>query len=183
MKLREAARLNEEPNVSDESPSSAQAAASSSPNLAASSVAQQERDFQKAVQPGSPISILIQSAKQPFLVAPRDTESLIKKLTAPRDRETGELLNKRGSVALKSIKEGKEPERESTIPGKTRSNEHGKVTTVENQKARIVAQMTANFPSGSPAVTDDEGKAQDGRKAYTLQSSSSGRAIPTRSSE
>lgn len=183
LNLREAAHLNEEPDAGDESPNSAQAAASSSPNLAASSVVQQERDFQKAIQPGSPISVLLQSANQPFLMVHRDNESLIKKLTATRERETGELLNKRGPVALKSIKEGKELDKEGTKAVKIPLIEPGKVTTVENQKARIVAQMTANFPTISPAVTDDEGKGKVvKRSSNLLQSSSSGRNVPLRSS-
>jgi serine/threonine protein kinase len=37
---------------------------------ATSSLAQQEREFQKAVQPGSPISALLSSARQPLMVAP-----------------------------------------------------------------------------------------------------------------
>jgi serine/threonine protein kinase len=41
-----------------------------STSSATSSLAQQEREFQKAVQPGSPISSLLSSAHQPLMVAP-----------------------------------------------------------------------------------------------------------------
>ena len=41
-----------------------------SASSATSSLAQQEREFQKAVQPGSPISALLSSARQPLMVAP-----------------------------------------------------------------------------------------------------------------
>jgi len=37
---------------------------------ATSSLTQQEREFQKAVQPGSPISTLLSLARQPLMVAP-----------------------------------------------------------------------------------------------------------------
>ncbi|KAH6908386.1 Pkinase-domain-containing protein [Coprinopsis sp. MPI-PUGE-AT-0042] len=43
------------------------------PRNIATSVAQQEKEFQKAVQPGSPISALLSSARQPLLVGPTAT--------------------------------------------------------------------------------------------------------------
>jgi hypothetical protein len=41
-----------------------------SASSATSSLAQQEREFHKAVQPGSPISALLSSARQPLMVGP-----------------------------------------------------------------------------------------------------------------
>ena len=58
---------------------------------AASSLAQQEKEFQKAVQPGSPISALLSSARQPLLVAPgtaRGEQPLLRKLQAARDAKS-----------------------------------------------------------------------------------------------
>lgn len=40
------------------------------PRTATSSIAQQEKEFQKAVQPGSPISALLSSARTPLVVGP-----------------------------------------------------------------------------------------------------------------
>ncbi len=41
-----------------------------------SSIAQKEKEFQKAVQPGSPISALLSSARQPLLVSASSTGGL-----------------------------------------------------------------------------------------------------------
>ncbi|KAG8820902.1 Cell cycle serine/threonine-protein kinase cdc5/MSD2, partial [Serendipita sp. 401] len=91
--IREAALLHDRPSDEEEDDLySVQAAKSSPPPpVPNTSFAQQEHEFQKAVQPGSPISVLLHSAKQPLVVAPRDSENLIKRLTAARERETGAL--------------------------------------------------------------------------------------------
>ena len=49
-----------------------------------SSIAQQEKEFLKAVQPGLPISVLLSSARQPLLMATNGTPEspLIRKLQA-----------------------------------------------------------------------------------------------------
>lgn len=166
--------LGEQPQSEEETPDSAQAVKSTSPALEKTSAAQQEREFQQAVQPGSPISILINSAKQPLVVAARDNEPLIKRLTASRERGSTELLTKRMMASsLKGIDEEKE---EAGSPSKKDAN---KKTTVENQKARIVAQMAATFPSVSPVLTEDEGKE---KRSSTLRSSSTASRQPTVSS-
>lgn len=169
--LREAALLGEQPQSDEEGPDSAQAVKSSSPALERTSAAQQEREFQNAVQPGSPISILLNSAKQPLVVAPRDSENLIKRLTASRERNSTDLLAKRAVSGLKGIQEEKEREKDKVTFIK---KDYGRKTAVENQKARIVAQMTATLPSASPVLTEDEGKEKDLKRSSTIQASSSG---------
>jgi cell cycle serine/threonine-protein kinase CDC5/MSD2 len=170
--VREAALLEEQAEEADEeTPESAEAVTSTSPANNAPTVAQQEREFQKAVQPGSPISVLLQSAQQPLLVAPRDNENLIKRLTASRERDMGVLVGaKRANAGLRTIQESGGERISKSI--KTQVKESDRVTTVENQKARIVAQMAATLPSASPDPEDLK-RSKQARKA--LQSSSSGR--------
>ncbi|KAG8835886.1 Cell cycle serine/threonine-protein kinase cdc5/MSD2 [Serendipita sp. 399] len=179
--IREAALLREQGSEEDEDAvDSAQAVKSSSPAVISTSAAQQERDFQKAVQPGSPISILLHSAKQPLVVAPRDSENLIKRLTAAREKEIGALTNsKRATTGLKGIHEEKEGETEGMAYLPKQPKEYGRSTVIENQKARIVAQMTATLPSASPAVTEDEGTGRVTRKQSQLSGSTRGSGIPT----
>lgn len=171
--LREAALLVDEPEE-EEGPDSAQAVAGSSPALTATSVAQQERDFQKAVQPGSPISVLLQSAKQPLVVAARDNENLIKRLTASRERDASAISSSRRPVAgLKGITEEKEPENDRVTALKRQPREFSRSTVVENQKARIVAQMTATLPASSSSGAEEDMK---GKKSLAA-SSSGGRPV------
>lgn len=174
LKIREAALLEEEADEEEESPESNDPAAATSAANVGPTVAQQERDFQKAVQPGSPISVLLQSAQQPLLVAPRDNENLIKRLTASRERETGALLSaKRANAGLRTIQENGGVKPSTSIKPQAKDND--RVTTVENQKARIVAQMAATLPRSSPDPTDELKKGKQVKK--TLQPSSSGNRI------
>lgn len=106
----------------------------------ASSLAQQEKEFQRAIQPGSPISALLSSARQPLVVAnspgPRTRESpLLRKLQAAAPRDSP----KRGRGAgLQNIAE--------EDPIYARSGADNQRKELDAQKARIVAQMA---PSGS----------------------------------
>ncbi|KAG8797390.1 Cell cycle serine/threonine-protein kinase cdc5/MSD2 [Serendipita sp. 398] len=180
--IREAALLHDRPSDEEEDDVySAQAAKSSPPPpVPNTSFAQQEHEFQKAVQPGSPISVLLHSAKQPLVVAPRDSENLIKRLTAARERETGALASsKRMTSGLKGIQEDKEGETDRVAFVKKPAREYGRSTVIENQKARIVAQMAGTLPSGSPAVTEDEGVGKSTKRQTSLSSSSRGTGIPT----
>ncbi|KAG8741040.1 Cell cycle serine/threonine-protein kinase cdc5/MSD2 [Ceratobasidium sp. 414] len=117
----------------------------------APSAVQQEREFQKAVNPGSPISALLSSARQPLLVAPHldgttpgtgqrpREQPLYRKLAAAAAAGTGpsSLANNgngaAGRGALRPLQEEQEPE-----PAPVRNNR-----ALETQKARIVAQMAA----------------------------------------
>ncbi|EKM57520.1 uncharacterized protein PHACADRAFT_115710 [Phanerochaete carnosa HHB-10118-sp] len=113
-------------------PSAPDPAASKLRNTTAS-LAQQEKEFQKAVQPGSPISALLSSARQPLLVAPATTrgeQPLFRKL------QTAKVEQARASPGR--------------IPREARLGEEGdpgnkaeelRKKELESQKARIVAQM------------------------------------------
>ncbi|KAG9119145.1 Cell cycle serine/threonine-protein kinase cdc5/MSD2 [Ceratobasidium sp. 392] len=112
----------------------------------APSAVQQEREFQKAVNPGSPISALLSSARQPLLVAPHldgttpgtgqrpREQPLYRKLAAAAAAGTGA-----GSVANngRGLRPLQEEEAEAE-PVPVRNNR-----ALETQKARIVAQMAA----------------------------------------
>ncbi|KZS96268.1 Pkinase-domain-containing protein [Sistotremastrum niveocremeum HHB9708] len=109
------------------------------------SAAQQERDFLKAVQPGSPISALLSSARQPLLVSagPSREPPLIRKLqSVQRDKPSP-----KSRLGLANIVEEREDDQ--------RKKE------LESQKARIVAQMapppsTVASTSPAPIEVDDE---------------------------
>ncbi len=105
----------------------------------ASSIAQQEKEFQKAVQPGSPISALLSSARQPLLVSASSTGN-------PRDR------NDRGGDVRDSplfIRKLQAAQRDSPLrrvakmdmDGAEDDETRARKKELESQKARIVAQM------------------------------------------
>lgn len=105
----------------------------------ASSIAQQEKEFQKAVQPGSPISALLSSARQPLLVSASTTGNV-------RDR------NDRGADVRDSplfIRKLQAAQRDSPLRRVAKVNADGaeddetraRKKELESQKARIVAQM------------------------------------------
>lgn len=129
-------------------------------------LAQQEREFKKAVQPGSPISALLGAARQPLLTnagapAGQREQPLIRKLqaVAKEGRSTSRALQEsqissltsstmgNGNVRsrpadLHNIEEENEPE--------TKEEAWMRRKELEAQKARIVAQMTAE-PSAQSA--------------------------------
>ena len=117
-------------------------------NSLTSSFAQQEKEFQKAVQPGSPISALLISARQPLLVAPSNAtreSPLLRKLQAAA-RENGKSPGRTASGklgALQGIEEEEMVGREEEVRKKE----------LESQKARIVAQMV---PVGNSPMDDME---------------------------
>ncbi|KAF8578980.1 Pkinase-domain-containing protein [Ramaria rubella] len=113
------------------------------------SIAQQEREFQKAVQPGSPISALLNSARQPLIVS-----------TSPSSREGGGLMRKlnnpppvSGKTKPSIVSPLKAPltdireEEDGEEPGKPNRE-------LESQKARIVAQMVPS--SSSSELPEDQ---------------------------
>ena len=101
----------------------------------ASSIAQQEKEFQKAVQPGSPISALLSSARQPLLVSASSTGNL-------RDRNDA-----RDSPLF--IRKLQAAQRDSPLRRVAKMDADGgedeetraRKKELESQKARIVAQM------------------------------------------
>ncbi|KAH9923446.1 Pkinase-domain-containing protein [Epithele typhae] len=107
-----------------------------------SSLVQQEKEFQKAVQPGSPISALLSSARQPLIVAQQATpggkpeQPLLRKLQAAKDP----------SMSAASVKSPTRGEQEDEFEARVKEI---RTKEIESQKARIVAQMVPAVPSGA----------------------------------
>lgn len=116
-----------------------------------SSIAQQEKEFQKAVQPGSPISALLSSARQPLVMSTNAVKEspLFRKLQAAKDAKSP-LRNVRTARGLQDIEE------EDDAPRGTREKIHDqqRQKELESQKARIVAQMAP--VTGTAAHHPDE---------------------------
>jgi cell cycle serine/threonine-protein kinase CDC5/MSD2 len=108
-----------------------------SKSVSKSTIARQEREFQRAVQPGSPISVLLSSARQPFMMAGEAVREkgnqLFRKLAnAGREQE------------LNGVNEAEEETPFTTSPEKAKEKEKERDAgrkRLESQKARIVAQM------------------------------------------
>jgi len=116
-------------------------------NSMTSSIAQQEKEFQKAVQPGSPISALLSSARQPLLVSTNGTREspLLRKLqaAAPPAKSPARA---RGGRGLQNIEE--EEDTAALRGTRMKAENEARKKELESQKARIVAQMVpGNAPS------------------------------------
>ena len=112
-----------------------------------SSLAQQEKEFQRAVQPGSPISALLGAARQPLLVAPltgQRGEPLLRKLQAAKAEARSPARPSR-FAGLQNIVEREEDEEARKAEQRTKE--------LESQKARIVAQMV---PAAGPGGLRDD---------------------------
>lgn len=100
-----------------------------------STIQQQEKEFQKAIQPGSPISALLSSARQPLVMGVSQS---------PPDN-VGAVPNPKESALLRKLQAAKEsPLRRNYINADEEPNaEDDKKARkeLEAQKARIVAQM------------------------------------------
>ncbi|KAF7968335.1 hypothetical protein HWV62_30957 [Athelia sp. TMB] len=123
-------------------------------NSMTSSIAQQEKEFQKAVQPGSPISALLSSARQPLLMSTNGTREspLLRKLqaAAPATKSPGRAARARG---LQNIAE--EDDIAATRGPRVRAEDESRKKELESQKARIVAQM-APPSAATPTFGRDE---------------------------
>ncbi|KAL1746761.1 kinase-like domain-containing protein [Schizophyllum fasciatum] len=102
-----------------------------------SSIAEQEKEFQRAVLPGSPISALLSSARQPLMMgngsaAPRESP-LFRKLQAAAAASAGKETPRKGH--LRNISE------EDDANAALRREDELRQKELESQKARIVAQM------------------------------------------
>lgn len=148
-RLRQTCQLDSE--VAQDMPSNSELPAASA-SSATSSLAQQEREFQKAVQPGSPISALLSSARQPLMVAPtggatmRGESTLLRKLQAAK-KETAKSpakANKVGSRLQGIAEEG------GLGDGFEKREEEVRMKELHSQKARIVAQMVPAQASHAP---------------------------------
>lgn len=160
---------------------------------ASTSLAQQEIEFQKAVQPGSPISALLKSARQPLLVGPsagRGEQPLYRKLQAAKEaptRSPGRGLREARMNGLRGIQE------EGGEDAGNKAEEQRK-KELESQKARIVAQMVpAQAPTPTFGYEDVEnvpppgqrganGKAKEKAKEVVPSKSSSSSLLPTSAS-
>ena len=137
-----------------------------------SSIAQQEREFQRAVQPSSPISALLGAARQPLMMAPvgnggnvsgngRD-QPLIRKLqaAAKESRSPGRPLAVHGQAGNK-MKGGLQDiaeEAEEVVD----EVEAQRRKELEAQKARIVAQMVPGPNAPAPGGQLQHGGAKGG---------------------
>lgn len=100
-----------------------------------STIQQQEKEFQKAIQPGSPISVLLKSARQPLVMGlPQSASDGIPSNANPKE-----------SALLRKLQAAKEsPLRRNYINGDDEQNteeDRRARKALEAQKARIVAQM------------------------------------------
>ena len=108
------------------------------------SIAQQEKEFQKAVQPGSPISALLSSARQPLLMGvgasgtgPARESPLLRKLQAVKESPLGRTVTR----GLDGIVEENEPQGKRRMEEDDQEELRLRKKELEAQKARIVAQM------------------------------------------
>ena len=145
---------------SDPAPTSSQNSEPPLPSAssASSSLAQQEREFQKAVQPGSPISALLSSARQPLMVAPaggttvRGEPTLLRKLQAAKKEaaRSPAKANKAGGRLQGITEEG------GAGDAFERREEEVRMKELQSQKARIVAQMVpAQMPNAPESPFED----------------------------
>lgn len=141
------------------------------PRAVAQTAAQQERDFQKAVAPASPISALLNSARQPLVVGPAGatgmsplrSSSLMRKLTAAAPQQGGQMSalasSSSSNVPRSPPRTAKQlatlvEQEEDEVAAVLAKEERNRTRELESQKARIVAQM----------VPDGEDAAKAGRK-------------------
>lgn len=130
-----------------------------------SSIAQQEKEFQKAVQPGSPISALLSSARQPLLMGTAAggggvrESPLLRKLQAVKESPLGRrtvtrglngIVQENGPQGRRRMDEGEQEEEELRLRTKE----------LEAQKARIVAQM-APVREEQERDEDDDDQAEE----------------------
>jgi cell cycle serine/threonine-protein kinase CDC5/MSD2 len=120
----------------------------------ASSLTQQECEFQKAVQPGSPILVLLSSPRQPLMVAPGGIgvvcgePTLLHKLQATRKDAA-----KSPAKALKATARLQEIVEEGAAGAAAVYKKQGdtvQMKELQSQKARIIAQMV---PAQAPHST------------------------------
>ncbi|KAG8984611.1 Cell cycle serine/threonine-protein kinase cdc5/MSD2, partial [Tulasnella sp. 427] len=136
------------------------------PRAVAQTAAQQERDFQKAVAPASPISALLNSARQPLVVGPPGASTmsplrssgLMRKLNAAAPQHQGGQTSALTSSSSSNVP--RSPPRtakqlatlveqdEDEVVAALAKDERNRTRELESQKARIVAQMV---PEGEEA--------------------------------
>jgi len=154
-------------------------------------LAQQEREFQKAVQPGSPISILLKSAQQPLLTASasaglrNDSASLIKKFAATKIDDARTRNGLRDIVETpESGGEGEPPEgfENGLAPGLRSPRDTQRMRAVDNQKARLLAQMaSAGATDEGEVKIKEKGKGKSSEGVGSSSRAASKKAAPSSS--
>ncbi|KIJ59921.1 hypothetical protein HYDPIDRAFT_177620 [Hydnomerulius pinastri MD-312] len=156
-KVKKAALLDDDQVTSIAVPSAPQSDAQpdKATNPITSSIAQQEKEFQKAVQPGSPISALLSSARQPLVMSTTNNTKespLFRKLQAAKETKSP-LRTVRSARGLGDIEE-----EEAEVPRGTREKNFDlqRQKELESQKARIVAQMAPVTGHGANRAEEQE---------------------------
>ncbi|KAH7098852.1 Pkinase-domain-containing protein [Auriculariales sp. MPI-PUGE-AT-0066] len=156
-RLRRRCLLDEDQDTATSIAASTAGAPSRSRAASAALLAQQEREFNKAIQPGSPISALLKSAREPLVVTngerPRPDAPAA---SSRRDRLATPIKSslRQSTTGLDNIDETDEvPAAEEQAPARRE---------LESQKARIVAQMA---PEKAPE--EDEEPAPSVQRART----------------
>ena len=157
-KIKKAALLDDDQITSISVPSapSASVQPDKAVNPVTSSIAQQEKEFQKAVQPGSPISALLSSARQPLVMSTTNASKespLFRKLQAAKETKSSPLRTVRSARALGDIEE-----EDQEVPRGTREKNFDlqRQKELESQKARIVAQMAPVTGHGANRAEDEQ---------------------------
>ena len=145
------------PSAVDSKP---QAGANTTANT--STLAQQEKEFLKAVQPGSPISALLSSARQPLVMGTNNSResSLIRKLQAARLEHKAAKQKSPVHPAAGKMPGGlgdinEEVDEVEEVAAELRKKE------LESQKARIVAQMVPGDNAGNLHEQENDPPAPD----------------------
>lgn len=140
------------------------------------SILAQERDFKAAVEPGSPISALLNSARQPLVQAPAGVKegSLLRKLAAAGAQSTLSPVRRAAQRVPPAVSgpgpSSRPPQMGNLVEEEEEEDEgvdagsNGYVTGVRDrelaaQKARIVSEMAAMRLNGSEKT--DKGKAPE----------------------
>lgn len=143
------------------------------PRAVAQTAAQQERDFQKAVAPASPISALLNSARQPLVVGPAGatgmsplrSSSLMRKLTAAAPQQGGQASaltsSSSSNVPRSPPRTAKQlatlvEQEEDEVAAVLAKEERNRTRELESQKARIVAQMVPDGEDAAKAGREDD---------------------------
>lgn len=155
------------------------------------SIMQQERDFKNAVQPDSPISALLNSARQPLIQASASAikePSLLRKLSAAGAASTLSPVRKgaigkenhelgRRPTAMERVGEESEGERDAEEV-KSKYNGITRESEVAAQKARIVSQMAAERQLYAEAMEKASESAASGKHPVYQESRSRIAAAP-----
>ncbi|CAK9787068.1 unnamed protein product [Cutaneotrichosporon oleaginosum] len=139
------------------------------------SILAQQRDFKAAVEPGSPISALLNSARQPLVQAPAGTKNsaLLRKLNeagaastlSPGRRGTGQRVpasvsgpapSSRPPAMDNVAEDAEEEEDEGVDPGPETPERPGSGRELAQQKARIVSEMAQMRITDSDRGSDKE---------------------------